>query len=641
MLVTLSSALLTGWWWAVSSARSSAKQRDRVLVEQTALRVSDWVNSRLAILGSIRTLEELGHDRDRADWLVHVTVIIDHLGGFQAINWVDERGFITRIAPIAGNEPALGRSVLKHPDAGPFLAAAMASGQTRLSSPLDLFQGGRGFTAYLPITGEDGRFRGAVNGVFRVDRLTQACVQDVAPRYAVRISDAGALLADVGDIDIAAGPVLTSRVTIGDRVWDIQLASRHQSVRRWPSAIVLTVGLLVIFALTWLVRLALLRREQDAAARVVQQQMAERLRAAERLESLGRMAGGVAHDFNNLLTVIRGHADLLTDELEALPDGAALDALADVQAIRAASDRGARLTGQLLAFARREPSAPSAVDVAAYLQELLPMLRNLATEAIGVSLEVPSTPLWASTTPGVIDRVMLNLVANARDAMPDGHGHVWVSAGESEGGSVVIEVRDDGGGMPPEVVARAFEPFYTTRQGGTGLGLSTVYGLVTQRGGAIELASEPGRGTTFRIRLPGAEEVAPSAPVAQAPSQEPGATTRVILVEDEDAVRLTLLRALRHAGFVVTAYASGAEALAADPDGDVLVTDFVMPGMDGAAVARALQSRRPGLRVVIVSGYSESPDAIDGLLVEGGRFLAKPFEVSELIEIIRALAPGG
>ena len=123
MLVTLSSALLTGWWWAISAARSSAEQRDRVLVEQTALRVSDWVNSRLAILSSLRTLEQLGHDRDRSDWIAHVTVTIDHLGGFQAINWIDERGVIARIAPVAGNEAALGRSVLRHPGAGRYLAA--------------------------------------------------------------------------------------------------------------------------------------------------------------------------------------------------------------------------------------------------------------------------------------------------------------------------------------------------------------------------------------------------------------------------------------------------------------------------------------------------------------------------------------
>ncbi|MCA9515914.1 MAG: response regulator [Myxococcales bacterium] len=636
--MTLSSALLTGWWWAISAARSSAEQRDRVLVEQTALRVSDWVNSRLAILSSLRTLEQLGHDRDRSDWIAHVTVTIDHLGGFQAINWIDERGVIARIAPVAGNEAALGRSVLRHPGAGRYLAAAIDSGQTRLSSPLDLFQGGRGFTAYLPIMGADGRFRGAVNGVFRVDRLTQACVQDVAPRYAVRIADDGALLTEVGDVEEALGPVLSSRVTIGDRVWDIQLASRHESVRWWPSAIVLTMGLLVIFALTWLVRLALLRRELDAAARVAQQQMEARLQAAERLESLGRMAGGVAHDFNNLLTVIRGHADLLAGALEELPCSTE-EVASDVQAIRAASDRAARLTGQLLAFARREPSAPGAVDVAAHLQDLLPMLRNLATEAVGVSLEVPSTPLWASCSPGVVDRVLVNLVANARDAMPDGHGHVWVRCAAAADGAVVVEVRDDGRGMPPDVVARAFEPFYTTRAGGTGLGLSTVYGLVTQRGGDIELESEPGHGTTFVIRLPAAEEGTRVEPAPRPVLRAEGAATRVLLVEDEDAVRATLLRALKHAGFTVTAFASGEAAVEADPDGDVLVTDFVMPGMDGAAVARTLQARRPGLRVVIVSGYAGSPEAIDGLLAEGARYLAKPFEVAELIEVIRELAP--
>jgi PAS domain S-box-containing protein len=374
----------------------------------------------------------------------------------------------------------------------------------------------------------------------------------------------------------------------------------------------------------------------------------ERLAETERLESLGRLAGGVAHDFNNLLTAILGYADEVAHELPA--QGRAAD---DVAEIRRAGMRARELTGQLLAFARRQVVVPQSVDVGRQLADLHRFLARLLGEDVVIDIDAPPATSYVYIDPTQLEQVILNLAANARDAMPDG-GRLGIRTGLdvldeatasakdlAPGRYVTIETVDTGSGMAPEVAARIFEPFFTTKElgQGVGLGLATVYGIVRQAGGAISVTSVPQQGTAFRILLP--ETAAPVAAEAdlQESTQPSGGCERVLYVEDEDVVRLLGARILRKAGYdlLVAANADEAEALLADPEAriDILVTDIVMPGRSGTELADALAQRWPDLPVLFVSGYTEERLADRRRGCEA--YLPKPFIARNFLASVRAL----
>ncbi|PKN59423.1 MAG: hypothetical protein CVU56_00845 [Deltaproteobacteria bacterium HGW-Deltaproteobacteria-14] len=640
LFLGLALALGGGWAFALHADAADARERDQILAEQTSLRVSDWVNSRLALLRALKSVALAGQLDDA--WGERIRHSLQQIHGFQAINWIDARGVITHLAPTAGNEAALGRDLSSHPVVGPTLRASMADLQDRLSPPIDLYQGGRGFTAYIPVRrGSDGPLVGFVNGVFLADRLVSDCIENLAPSHSVVIADGSQIL--IATTNSGAPESSETRVAfqVLDRTWTLTLRSRHGGGALAAATLVFVVGLLLSAALAWLLRLALVRQAQITEAHAHRARIEARLRSAERLEAMGHLAGGVAHDFNNLLTVILGHADLLGATIDDDPGDT--DGLrSSVAAIRDASVRAAAVTSQLLAFARREPVTHGIVDATAHIHALAPMLRKLATEAVSVTLELPDEPLWTACSAAVIDRILVNLVANARDAC-DGRGAVTIRAA-SDDDRVRIDVRDDGRGMPKEVQAHIFEPFFTTRAKGSGLGLATVYGLVTQRGGKIEAASEVGVGTTVTVRLLSGDppDAAAAPPPNGAASNDASDVQRVRLVEDNSAVRATVRRALRNAGFRVADFEDGESALADDAPFDLLVTDLVLPGIDGVAVATELLDRHPQIRVIVVSGYADRPGAIDALLARGARFLAKPFEMRDLVALARsASAPRG
>lgn len=625
-----------GWSWTVAGARSSDAERDRVLADQTGLRVGDWVNVRIALLRSVENLVANGLLDPSTEWTPRIAELIAPLGGLQAVNWIAPDGTIAAIAPIPTNEAALGQRVLEHPVVGPEVRAAIDGDRLRASRPVDLYQGGRGFTVYLPVRDAAGALLGVVNGVFRSDRLEQECLAEVARTRGVALDDEGVPVV-AGGGGIGASAVVTARVAVADRSWQLRLSASPSQ----PDAIallVLALGLGLIGAVTWLLHLALARQAEATEAHAARAEMAARLRSAERLEAMGHLAGGVAHDFNNLLTVIQGHADLIHAHL-APRDSRSLeprereDLEESVGAIRDAAARAAGVTGQLLAFARREPVTTGSVEVAGHVTSLAPMLRNLATEGVSLAVEVPAEPVWAACPATVLDRALVNLVANAREAVKhQGAIAIRVTATPSD---VTITVADDGHGMPPEVVRRAFEPFYTTRATGSGLGLATVYGLVTQRGGTIDVSSAVGEGTCFTIVLPRSDAPDHAHVIEAAAPHTPDAAIRAILVEDDAAVRRTLERALEGAGISVTTFPDAQSAIAAEPEGDVLVTDLVLPDGDGVEVAQALRKGRPELPVIIISGYADHPGSVDDTLSSGARFLAKPFQVSALIGTIR------
>ncbi|HET6437939.1 MAG TPA: PAS domain S-box protein [Anaeromyxobacter sp.] len=377
----------------------------------------------------------------------------------------------------------------------------------------------------------------------------------------------------------------------------------------------------------------------------------EQFRQAQKLESVGRLAGGVAHDFNNLLTVILSCSEALQEKVDPR-DAEARD---DLDEIHAAGTRARDLTRQLLAFARKQVIAPVPLALNEAVARNQKMLARLLGEDVSLEVHLEPQPWTMYADPGQVEQVLMNLAVNARDAMPKGGslimrtGNVRVTeqdAGHDEGSRpgewVELLVRDTGVGMPPEVQAHLFEPFFTTKEQGkgTGLGLATVYGIVSQAGGHIHVESEPGCGSTFRIRFPRSREATAPAPTI-APLRSTRGSERILVVEDDSLVRGVLVRVLTGSGYDITVIGHPRQALELAEDElrrvKLLVTDVVMPEIDGQALARELTLRHPCLRVLYLSGYTRDAISERSALDSGAEFLAKPFTRSALLEKVRAI----
>jgi len=394
-----------------------------------------------------------------------------------------------------------------------------------------------------------------------------------------------------------------------------------------------------------------LRSANDDLQREMQRrhEVEDQLIQAQKMEAVGRLAGGVAHDFNNLLTAILGYAELLRGQVEHDPE--ALDYAAE---ITRAAERASALTNQLLAFSRRQPSAPQVVDLNHVVRRIDKMLRRIIGE--DVELETRLAPeLWqVMVDPAHMDQVIMNLAVNSRDAMPEG-GKLTIETanvqltgeyagshfGARPGPHVMMAVSDTGAGMDAETQARVFEPFFTTKEQGkgTGLGLSIVYGIVKQNSGGIMLYSEPARGTVFKIYLPAVEESVPIAPAEKEAIGAAPSSATILLVEDEEQVRKLARAFLERRGYRVVEAASGPEALkkleAYGDRIDLLLTDMVMPQMNGAALAERVKAMRPEIRVLFMSGYTEGGAGDQGLPAGGAQFLQKPFAAGDLERKIR------
>ena len=385
-----------------------------------------------------------------------------------------------------------------------------------------------------------------------------------------------------------------------------------------------------------------------------QKQLEERLRQSQKLEAIGRLAGGVAHDFNNMLTAIGGYTALALDHAER---GSALHE--DLEEVRKATDRAALLTRQLLAFSRKQVLVPELINLNGVVLELESMLRPLIGEDVVLATELDPALGPIEADPGQLQQVVMNLVVNARDAMPSGGGVTIVTAnadvGENDdaiepGRYVTLTVRDTGEGIDEQTLLQIFEPFFTTKDAGkgTGLGLATVYGIVKQSGGYVAVDSEVGFGSAFTIYLRRADgTVQPAAPeqslapvVEALPAPAPARTAaRVLVVEDEEVIRGLVDQVLSGEGYDVILAADGDEALelAATTHVDVLLTDLTMPGMGGHELAERLRQRAPGLKVMFMSGFAESGDFSTAALPPATAFLEKPFTFSMLSERMREL----
>jgi PAS domain S-box-containing protein len=385
---------------------------------------------------------------------------------------------------------------------------------------------------------------------------------------------------------------------------------------------------------------------QDVTER---RRLEQQLAQAHKMEAVGRLAGGIAHDFNNLLTAVLGYSEILE-----VSGGLDETQRARVEGIRRAGERASSLTRQLLAFGRRQILQPRVFDLRRAVRGMEPMLRRVVGEDIELVVESCAEASCVRADASQVDQVLLNLVLNARDAMPSG-GRLTVdvthaacdalgTAGAPRGPArphVLLGVTDTGVGMSAEVLKRLFEPFFTTkgRDGGTGLGLATAYGIVRQSGGQIRVASQVARGSRFEVYLPLVDEPeeAPSRPEpggAAAPGRE-----TVLLAEDEESIRAIAVESLGEQGYTVLRAVSGTDALAvaAQYPGpiDLLVTDVVMPGLSGPEVARRLRESRPGLPVLFMSGYADATVDRHGGLDPSMPFLPKPFTPSRLVQRVR------
>ena len=376
-------------------------------------------------------------------------------------------------------------------------------------------------------------------------------------------------------------------------------------------------------------------------------ELEERLRQTQKMEALGQLAGGVAHDFNNILTAISGYAQVVQQDLR--PD----DPLrADVDEILRAAERATGLTRQLLAFSRRRALETEVVDLAAVVRELGRMLGQLLPRAVELQVPAPEVTAHVRATRAQLEQIVVNLALNGRDAMPDG-GTLTLDVRDvrdERGSRAVLVVRDTGHGMPPEVRARAFEPFFTTKrkEQGTGIGLATVYGLVTQFGGEIDIESEVGVGTEVTVWLPLAAAEATS-PVATVAPPDAAGHLRVLLVDDEAPIRALTRRMLERAGYDVLEASGGAAAatlLRAGAPVDLLLTDVAMPDVNGVELAGEAAALRPGLPVLLMSGDAEFTSRSVGHhgtvsdVAGAVGFLEKPFVMERLLTLVaRALAP--
>jgi signal transduction histidine kinase/ActR/RegA family two-component response regulator len=462
--------------------------------------------------------------------------------------------------------------------------------------------------------------------------------------------------------------VVADVVRIGEEELLVELGPQGRLVGGFARAapwVVLGIGLIGSLVLAALVEVA--QRRRDEAFRLVadlkgrtseldralteQRRTEEELRQAQRMEAVGRLAGGVAHDFNNLLTVILGYVRLL---LARLPSEG--EEHEEAEQIASAAGRAATLTQQLLAFSRRQVLKPELVDLNRIVREMKRMLERLIGEDIELVTDLDPALGTVKADGGQLEQVIVNLAVNASDAMPTG-GRLTIATANvdldeiqaREGSGIArlgvqLTVSDTGHGMDETTLTHAFEPFYTTKEQGkgTGLGLATVFGIVTQSGGSISLDSNPGQGATFTIQLPRVDVAEPTADRQQQPPEDSLRGSEVILlVEDDVAVGELVQLILSRHGYTVLRTESPREALALSEryEGavDLLLTDVVMPEMSGRELSDALTARRPGLRTLYMSGYTEDAIVNHGVLDEEIAFIGKPFAPVSLLRKVRTL----
>jgi signal transduction histidine kinase/ActR/RegA family two-component response regulator len=594
------------------------------------------------------------------------SLVMSGYPAYQAIEWVDPTFHVVWITPKVGNQADTRAAHGVDEAQRAMLEDAAERGSTVvMTSSDDLPRGGRGFWVFVPVHSNK-ELSGFLVGVFQYQELLSSILQGVAPDYWVAVYD--------GDEEIYSRPsakplregryVQEANITFGQLNWRVRAWPKSGAVAYIRSPLPMLVfglGSLVAVVLAFAVYMAESSRlhvgqlaatnlelEKEIAGR---EQAEQALRQAQKMEAVGRLAGGVAHDFNNLLMIIRGQAALSLNAVS--PDAPLRRELAEI--VKAA-DRASSLTRKLLAFGRKQVLQERVLDLNALVTQLVEMLPSVLGDDISQRIDLDPGLGRVKADSAQLEQVIMNLVFNARDAMPQGGeltietencelNEAWVSShpGVRVGAYVLLRVRDTGHGMDRETQSHLFEPFFTTKDKskGTGLGLATVYGTVKQSGGHVAVSSTLGAGTTIQIYLPRVQELVevPEAPKPLVRSLD--GEGRILVVEDDDAVRRMTRKFLEIRGYTVIEARCAADAIQfverQDETIDLVLTDVVMPGMKGRELVDQLDRLRPSLKVLYMSAYTEDDAISIGVLSPGTTFIEKPFSPDELAAKVRDL----
>jgi signal transduction histidine kinase/ActR/RegA family two-component response regulator len=614
----------------------------------------------LPLEGLAARWQVLGDDRTKRS---AAELMMSGYPAYQAVEWVDPSLHVRWVAPSIGNETDLGVDLSADATQQASFQAAEQKKDVIVTRPVNLLQGGRGLLVCVPVYTPQG-FSGFLVGVFRYRELISSILKDVGHGYWVTVYDGDEQIYGEGANLAPRDAVFASTAYIHYRnfTWRAQVWPKPGTVTYALSTLpkVFFVGGILLSALlaftVYSAETAKIRARETIAtnlelkSEIVGRELAEEaLRQAQKMEAVGRLAGGVAHDFNNLLTIIRGYAVLSLNRVSS--DGVLVRELNE---ILKSTDRASALTRRLLAFSRKQVLQLQVLDLNTVVTQVSDLLPPVLGADIDLVLDLAPDLGHVKADSAQMEQAIMNLVFNARDAMPHG-GKLKIQTlsvdldeefvrrheGAQAGPHVMLAVCDTGHGMTAETLSHVFEPFFTTKDinRGTGLGLATVYGTLRQSGGFVSVASRVDEGTTFQIYLPRVEEAIAVVEVPVIAPQHFDGTETILVVEDDDAVRRMTREFLKIKGYAIIEARSAIEAIQAVSQRgdriDLVLTDVLMPGMKGRELVERLAELRSDLKVLYMSAYTEDAAINIGVLSPGTEFIEKPFSPDELAAKIR------
>ena len=620
------------------------------------------LKANILVLEQLASRWQARRQRTDEDMQSDVELAMSGYPAYQSIEWVAPSYNVLWHTPRNVSAHPAGADISQGELTRTVLREAEAERVVVVSHPVNLGDGSKGLLICVPVYSHD-KLAGFLLSAFRYPALFSPILRDVAPDYWIEIYDGGE---QIYNRSIGSQP---------DKKWvqtaDIQFQQVTWRAYAWPKPVTLAytrsplpqvafvagillaamMGFAVYMAETAELRAKALVRANSSLEREIagRQQAEDALRQAQKMEAVGRLAGGVAHDFNNLLMVIRGHAALSLRN--AGVDGSLRRELDE---ILQATDRASSFTRQLLAFSRKQVLQPRVLDLNALTTQVANMLPPVLGDDIALTIELDPKLGHVKADAALLEQVVMNLVFNARDAMQEG-GELTIRSfnadldeqslaahpGAHAGPYVVLAIRDTGHGMSEETQSHIFEPFFTTkdRGKGTGLGLATAYGTVNQSGGFISVASKIGAGTEIRIFLPRVEDPVEVTEIPPAPAEVRRGEGTILVVEDDDAVRRMTREFLKIGGYTVLEARSGADAIQfmerREQPIDLVLTDVLMPGMKGRELVERLAKLRAGIKVLYMSAYTEDAAINIGVLSPGTAFIEKPFSPDDLANKVR------
>jgi signal transduction histidine kinase/ActR/RegA family two-component response regulator len=596
------------------------------------------------------------------------SLVISGYPAYREIEWVDPEFHVLWATTSEGNEATSTADLTRFPALRATLESASYNKGTAIAPRVDLGHDGRGFLVCVPVYAGE-KLRGYLVGAFREREFLSSILNDVARDYWITVYDGkeAVYTRTLNEPPQEESYLQEVKIQFGQLEWRVLLwpmAGAAAYARSSLPTVVFVAGILMAVILAFAVYMAetahLNVKKLETANRELEKEVAgreqaeEALRHAQKMEAIGRLAGGVAHDFNNMLMVIRGQAAL---SLNSVGPGTALRR--ELTEIVKAADRASSLTRKLLAFGRKQVLQPRVIDLNVLVTQIAVVLPSVLGEDIKLNMILEPELGRVKADAAQLEQVIMNLVFNARDAMPRG-GDLTIQTSNCEldsawsrshlgaqpGPHVMLSVRDSGHGMDEETQSHLFEPFFTTKDTskGTGLGMATVYGTVNQSGGCVTVSSKLGLGTTVQIYLPRIEEPVEFVEIPIPAVRSIEGEEKILVVEDDNAVRRMTREFLKLSGYTVVEARSAAEAIewmeSHDEPIDMVLTDVVMPGMKGRELVEQLASLRPGLKVLYMSAYTEDHAINVGILGPGAAFIEKPFSPDELAAKVREVLSG-